>query len=355
MRDDEPQLALELTEIILDVYPRHRGALEVQESALRRLAGLSGNKVATRIYAAAAQRVAARAETPEQSFVTPRRANYSGVWVRSGDEPKVSGAWASAWGVGEDGASSDHPGRTRRPDYLGLGLWTTETRSGSEARATLFDLLLAPLPRKTGSILVAQCGTGAAVGHLLNYYPPSSVMGIDRSEKRLRLASLRVPSCHFLVMSPTNLGFADKSYDNVIWMETANLLHDRRRFLREVHRVLEPGGRLVVADLLSTSRRLDAARTASTEQLMDSSEYRELYFDAGFERVEVVELTHELIGGLVTYQRRVLSGDAWSDEVDQPTRQQRSATIASAKVEDGYYLLVCAQKGLEPPLGEAGR
>jgi glyoxylase-like metal-dependent hydrolase (beta-lactamase superfamily II)/SAM-dependent methyltransferase len=355
LRDDDPQLALELTEIVLDVDPhQHQGAaLEVQEAALRLLAGVSGNRVARRIYAAGAQRAAARADAASRSLVIPPRANYSGVWVRSADAWEVADGSGAATPSRDDRPPPSEPRPGRRPDYLGLGVWTAETRSGAEARATFFDLLLAPLPRKTGNVLVARCGTGATLAHLLNYYPPTAVVGIEESEQRLQLARQHVPSCPVVAMSPTNLDFPDQSFANVVSLETARPVPDRRRFLREAHRVLEPDGRLVVADLLSMRRRAAAALTAAIDQLIDPSEYRELYFDAGFERVEIVEVTHECVGGLLTHRRRVLRADAWLGVVDPPTPHTRTVTVESAQVEDGYYLLVCAQKGGDRLGGDA--
>ena len=347
LRDDDPQLALELTEIVLDADPLEGAALEVEEAALHLLACLSGNRVARRIYVVA-QRAVARTDAASRSLVGPARANYSGVWVRSADAWEVadgSGAAPPPRVTRDDRPPPSEPRPGRRPDYLSLGVWTAETRSGAEARATFFDLLLAPLPRKTGNILVARCGTGTTLAHLLNYYPPTAVVGIDESERRLQIARQHVPSCPVVAMSPANLEFADQSFANVVTLETARPLRDRRRFLREAHRVLEPDGRLVVADLLSMRRRATGALTVAIDQLFDPSGYRELYFDAGFERVEIVEVTHECVGGLLTHRRRVLRPDAWLGVVDPPTPHTRTVTVESAQVEDGYYLLVCAQKG----------
>lgn len=342
LNDDEPQLALELTNVVLDVHPRNRAALEVHEVALRRLAAVSGNKVAKRIYAAAAQVAASRRWESSAPLAAPRRISYAGVWVRSpGEGSCVNG---SATDPRPAGDRLDSDGTAN--DFSSLGLWTTETRSVEEARATLFDILLAFVPRKTGSILVVECGAGAAIRHLLNYYPPESVTGTDQSEKLLQRGRQHTPSCTLLAMRPSALELADSTFETVMCVERAHLLEDRGQFLREAYRVLVPGGRLVVADLLSKRRHSKGQATASVEGLVDAAEYRELYFDAGFEHVEIVDVTRECIDGLVRYQGRVLREVGWEGQIDVPSLEERRTTIASAEAEQGYYLLVCAQKGL---------
>jgi hypothetical protein len=101
-----------------------------------------------------------------------------------------------------------------------------------------------------------------------------------------------------------------------------------------------------MVDVLSRSRR--AAGAPGLEPI-GPSHYRELYFDAGFERIEVVEITHECLGGLLSHRRRVLRPDAWVGLIDPPTYGKRAATIEAARMEDGYVLLACAQKAEDPP------
>jgi glyoxylase-like metal-dependent hydrolase (beta-lactamase superfamily II)/ubiquinone/menaquinone biosynthesis C-methylase UbiE len=354
--DDEPQLALELTEIVLDVHPRHDAAIEVRGIALRTLAALSDNKVAKRIYVAAARGGTSQRRGPSAQSATPSRDKYAGVWVRSPGE----GCPVNPTPQGPRPASPSSIDIEAAAGYSALGLWTTETRSVAEARATLFDMLLAFVPRKTGNILVAECGTGAAVRHLLNYYRPAAVIGADQLREPLEEARRRTPSCTFLTTSPSALGLEDDSFDTVLCVERAHLLHDRGQFFSEAHRVLLPGGRLIVADLLPRRRPSTSGEStgSSTERLVDASEYRELYFGAGFERVEIVDATHECIDGLVRHRRRILRRSACEEEVGDPSIEERFAAMASARTEDGSYLLVCAQKGLSgqllgsPALGE---
>ena len=51
------------------------------------------------------------------------------------------------------------------------------------------EKLLAFIPSKQGNILDIACGLGATTRHLLGYYPPEHVVGINVSDVQLARAS----------------------------------------------------------------------------------------------------------------------------------------------------------------------
>ena len=89
---------------------------------------------------------------------------------------------------------------------------------------------------------------GCGVGHLLTWlthHTPASGYGIDLSLNSLRTA--RRGGLHGLsVADAAHLPFRDATFDAVVCNGSAHHLPDLDRSLREIRRVLRPGGRLVL-------------------------------------------------------------------------------------------------------------
>lgn len=105
--------------------------------------------------------------------------------------------------------------------------------------------------RLSGRVLEAGVGAGRIAGHLIQL--AEEFHGIDLSEKMIRECRRRYPQGTFLEGDISNLSvFADGTLD-VLWAG-CNLLDifndaERRATLREIHRVLAPGG--AVGDVLA--------------------------------------------------------------------------------------------------------
>jgi ubiquinone/menaquinone biosynthesis C-methylase UbiE len=177
-------------------------------------------------------------------------------------------------------------------DFLNFGYWLEDTQSPREACENLMEKLLDFIPEQRGTILDVACGKGATTRYLLKYYKPENVTGINISDKQLRICRKNAPRCNFSLMDATQLKFPDNSFDNIICVEAAFHFDTRDRFLQEVHRVLKPGGRLVLSDLIAIvspwARLLPAAN-----YVRDLSEYKEKCLRANFVDVTVVDATAE--------------------------------------------------------------
>jgi demethylmenaquinone methyltransferase/2-methoxy-6-polyprenyl-1,4-benzoquinol methylase len=98
-------------------------------------------------------------------------------------------------------------------------------------------------------------GTGKLAHELLPYVRPNGrVVGIDFSSAMLELARVREPGIEFRLGDVISLSEPDCSIDAItIGFGLRNIL-DRQIALREMHRVLRPGGRLVILEFAPPKR-----------------------------------------------------------------------------------------------------
>jgi SAM-dependent methyltransferase len=105
---------------------------------------------------------------------------------------------------------------------------------------------------------VLDLGCGAGLDSLLAARRVGStgkVIGTDMTEEMIEKAqrnaeALGVPNVEFLLARVENLPLEDESIDVVIGNGFYNLCPDKPRALAETYRVLRPGGRLMIADIL---------------------------------------------------------------------------------------------------------
>ncbi len=104
-------------------------------------------------------------------------------------------------------------------------------------------------------VLDVGCGTGAPACFISERHG-CRVLGVSTSEVGLARARERAAARNlservsFALADGMANGLPDASFDRVWVMESSHLMPDKRRLLAECARVLEPGGRLVLCDLV---------------------------------------------------------------------------------------------------------
>lgn len=132
-------------------------------------------------------------------------------------------------------------------------------------------------PRSGERVLEVGIGTGLT----LPFYPRGvSVHGIDVAEKMLRLARRRGekllrrgrgPRVGLSVMNAGRLAYPDDSFDAAAASYVLTAVEDPASVLREIRRVLRPGGRLIVVNRIRSAhpvvRRAEESISALFEQV----------------------------------------------------------------------------------------
>jgi len=205
-------------------------------------------------------------------------------------------------------------------------------------------MLLRFIPSRGGTILDVACGMGTTTRFLTNTFLAGNVTGINISRHQLADCRKLAPRCRFLQMNATALGSGPNYFDNIICVEAAFHFVTSEKFLSEAHKVLKPGGLLVLSDIVPARSRKVPNRFAPTEQVISPAEYRDLYFRGGFERVEIIDASRECSTGFRRHSLRLLQSNFRDGKMDRATFHAARERIIRRERDKGYYLLVCAQK-----------
>ena len=115
----------------------------------------------------------------------------------------------------------------------------------------LYAATVAGVDLTGADVLEVGSGRGGGASYLSRYAGPRSTTGLDFSAAAVSLARQhrRGPGLRFVRGDALAMPFADASFDAVVNVESSHCYPSVPTFLTEVHRVLRPGGHLLLADL----------------------------------------------------------------------------------------------------------
>ena len=148
---------------------------------------------------------------------------------------------------------------------------------------------------------VLDLGSGGGIDVLLSAKrvgPTGKAYGLDMTDEMLALARENqrksgVKNVEFLKGEIENIPLPENSVDVVISNCVINLSADKDRVLREAHRVLRPGGRFAVSDVVvrgavpADIRRNIELWVGCVAGALEEGEYRSKLAGAGFEEIEI--------------------------------------------------------------------
>lgn len=185
-------------------------------------------------------------------------------------------------------------------DNFHFGYWDDPDDTSTVAVVTdrFTDLVIDRLGAGDGArVLDLGCGVGKPAVRLARA-AEVEIVGITVSRDQVEQANDRARQerlaerVRFEVADGTDMPFADDSFDAVMAFESIQHM-DRDEVLRDVGRVLRPGGRLVATDLVE---RADTDRTTSSANatfspLPSLARYPDLLAGNGLEAIELLDVT----------------------------------------------------------------
>lgn len=148
---------------------------------------------------------------------------------------------------------------------------------------------------------VLDLGSGGGIDVLLSAKrvgPSGKAYGLDMTDEMLALANENkrkagADNVEFLKGEIESIPLPDNSVDVVISNCVINLSADKGRVLREAFRVLKPGGRFAVSDVVTRGEVNEEIRKSvllwvgCVAGALEEDQYRDTLISAGFEQIEI--------------------------------------------------------------------
>lgn len=193
-------------------------------------------------------------------------------------------------------------------------MFRSEGDSFIAAQTNLTEYCMSLLPPVAGKMLLeVGCGNGVQAIYISQKYTPDSIKAIDLNAGNIEIARLEaekkgVEHVEFCVDDAHILSTVeDNSVDFLINIESAFHYPEKAAFLKQIYRVLKPGGSFVIADILTTkikgNRLKDSWKKRMSFHHWPLESYQKELAGINFQELSISDITPEVIRGFGCYRR----------------------------------------------------
>ncbi len=193
-------------------------------------------------------------------------------------------------------------------------LYGSEKDTFLDAQANLTDYCMSLLPSVEGkTLLEVGCGNGVQAIYILEKYAPEFFKAIDLNQGNIDIAIKEAEAkgdkrLEFSVDDAHHLStIEDNSVDFVIAIESAFHYPDKSSFIKQINRVLKPGGFFLIADILTTNSGGNSLKNSWKKKMSffhwPMKTYKVELQSANFQSLSISDITPDVIRGFRSYRR----------------------------------------------------